>query len=212
MATPVTVERLAGMMMELQARGAHNLNFVTPTHFMPAILAALPWAIDQGLQLPIVYNTSGYERVPMLHLLEGIVDIWLPDAKYASDENAWRLSGFVDYVGFNRAALAEMYRQVGHELLVDEEGIARRGMIIRHMVLPGGLAGTREVLGWIAGHLSPQLHVSLMDQYFPAHQAVGDPALGRKITPEEYEEALAALDAAGLEYGWCQDSTDECDE
>jgi putative pyruvate formate lyase activating enzyme len=205
----VPVERLAGMMVELQRKGAHNINLVTPTHFMPHILAALPHAIAAGLRLPLVYNTSGYERVEALRLLEGIVDIWLPDAKYADDRVAHRLSGFTDYVENNRAALREIFRQVGDELVLDSQGLAVRGMIVRHMVLPQGLAGTAEVLRWIASELSPAVHISLMDQYFPAHRAVGDPVLGRKITLEEYEAALDAFDAAGLENGWCQDTADE---
>jgi putative pyruvate formate lyase activating enzyme len=208
----VSVERLAGMMLELQRKGAHNINLVTPTHFMPHILAALPPAIRGGLRLPLVYNTSGYECVEALQLLDGVVDLWLPDAKYADDTVARRLSGFVDYVENNRAALREILRQVGDELVSDQEGIARRGMIIRHMVLPGGLAGTAEVLRWIADELSPRLHVSLMDQYFPAYRVLDDPLLGRTITWDEYEAALDAFDAAGLEYGWRQDTTADRDE
>lgn len=205
----VTVERLAGMMLELQRKGAHNINLVTPTHFMAHILAALPSAVRGGFRLPLVYNTSGYERPEVLRLLEGLVDIWLPDAKYADDDVARRLSGFPHYVENNRAALREIYRQVGDRLLVDADGIALRGMIVRHLVLPGGLAGTREVLHWLADALSPRLHVSLMDQYFPAHRALDDPLLGRKITAAEYDEAVAAMDEAGLENGWCQESADE---
>jgi putative pyruvate formate lyase activating enzyme len=121
------------------------------------------------------------------------------------DEVAQQLSGFADYVGHNRAALHEMYRQVGDELVVDGKGIAQRGMIVRHMVLPGGLAGTEGVLQWIAGHLSTALHVSLMNQYFPAYKCVDDPLLGRKVSAQEYERALDALDAFGFENGWVQE-------
>lgn len=206
---PFRNERLAEMMLELQRKGAYNINFVTPTHFMPHILAALPHAIEGGLRLPLVYNTSGYERVEALRLLEGVMDLWLPDSKYADNAVARRLSGFRNYVEHNRAALREIYRQVGEELVLDENGIARRGLIIRHMVLPDGLAGTREILRWIADELSPRVHVSLMDQYFPAYQAVGDPVLGRKITWEEYQEALAALGAAGLDNGWVQTTLED---
>ena len=205
----VTVERLAEMMVELQRRGAHNVNLVTPTHFVPQILAALPLAVEMGLRLPLVYNSSGYESVEVLRLLDGVVDVWLPDAKYATDDVARRLSGLSRYVEHNRAALREMYRQVGDELLLDGEGIAQRGLIIRHLVLPGGLAGTREVLHWIASELSPRVHVSLMGQYFPAYRAVGHPLLGRKLTTEEYEDALAAFDEADLERGWRQEH--ECE-
>ena len=205
----VSVQRLAEMMLELQDRGCHNINLVTPTHFVPQILAALELAIEEGLRLPLVYNTSGYERVETLQLLDGVVDIYLPDAKYADDETARRLSGFVRYVEANRAALREMFRQVGDELVLDGEGIARRGLIVRHLVLPEGLAGTPKVLRWIAENLSPRVHVSLMDQYFPAHKAVGHPVLGRKITAEEYAEALRAFEEAGLTNGWMQEH-EEC--
>ena len=201
----VSVERLAEMMLELQSKGAHNINLVTATHWVAALLAALPHAIEGGFHLPLVYNSSGFERVEILRWLEGVVEVWLPDAKYADDEVALRLSAFPDYVRHNRAALGEMFRQVGAELTLDSEGIARRGMIIRHMVLPDGLAGTPQVMRWIANCLSPQVHVSLMAQYFPAHRCLGDPVLGRKITEEEYEAAFQALDAAGLENGWVQD-------
>lgn len=200
----VSTARLAGMMLELQHKGAHNINLVTPTHYVPQFLEALLLAIPQGFNLPIVYNTSGYDSLETLHLLDGVVDIYLPDAKYADDAVAKTLSGFVDYVSANRAALKEMYRQVGASLIV-EKGIARRGLIVRHLVLPNGLSQTPEVLRWLATNLSPQVHVSLMDQYFPAYKAVGHPTLGRKITPQEYEAALAAFYAAGLENGWLQE-------
>jgi putative pyruvate formate lyase activating enzyme len=204
----VCVERLADMMLELQRKGAHNVNFVTPSQFLPHILAALPIAIEGGLRVPLVYNTSGYERVEALRLLEGVVDVWLPDAKYADNEAAGRLSGFAEYVEHNQAALTEIHRQVGDDLVLGEDGLAVRGMIVRHLVLPQGLSGTAEVLRWIAQDLSPRVHVSLMDQYFPAHLALGDAVLGQKITAEEYETALEAFDAAGLTRGWCQGTTE----
>ena len=200
---------LAEMMLRLQRRGAHNVNFVTPTHFVPQVLAALPQAIEKGFSLPLVYNCSGYETVETLCLLDGVVDIYLPDAKYADDAVAENLSGFRDYVACNRAALLEIFRQVGASLILDRDGLAVRGMIVRHMVLPAGLAGTAEVLTWLATNLSAELHVSLMAQYFPAHRAVDHPLLGRKITHEEYAEALSALEQAGLENGWVQEMDDE---
>jgi putative pyruvate formate lyase activating enzyme len=178
---------------------------VTPTHWSAAILAALPIAVERGLRLPLLYNSSGYERVETLRWLEDVVDIWLPDSKYADDDLAWRLSGFSDYVRHNRAALLEMYRQVGSDLVLDEDGIAQRGMIVRHMVLPRGLAGTERVLRWLADNLSTEVHVSLMNQYFPAYKCVDDPLLGRKVSPHEYELAREALDAAGLQEGWVQE-------
>ena len=207
----VSIARFAEMMLELQRRGVHNINFVTPTHFVPQILAAVDVAASQGLRLPLVYNTSGYETVETLRLLEGVVDIWLPDAKYTDDRVACRVSGFPHYVEHNRAALKEIFRQVGDELILDEHGVARRGMIVRHLVLPGGLADTPGVMRWIASELSPRVHISLMDQYFPAYRALDHPLLGRKITPEEYEVALDAFEAAGLENGWMQEHEDvEC--
>jgi len=205
----VSCARLGEMMLELQRRGCHNINFVTPTHFAAQILVAADHAARRGLRIPLVYNTSGYETLETLRLLEGVVDIWLPDAKYADDAVARRISGFPDYVAHNRAALKEIFRQVGDALLLDDAGIARRGMIIRHLVLPNGLAGTAEVLRWIAAELSPRVHISLMDQYFPAYKVVDDPVLGRKITPEEYDAALEAFEAAGLENGWLQEH-EEC--
>jgi putative pyruvate formate lyase activating enzyme len=204
----VEAGRLAEMMLELQGRGCHNINLVTGTHFVPQVLAALVLAAAGGLRIPLVYNCAGYEEVETLQLLDGVVDIYLPDAKYADDESAREFSGFPNYVEANRAALREMYRQVG-ELEVDEAGIATRGMIIRHMVLPGGIAGTLQVLHWIATELSPTVHVSLLAQYFPAHRAIGHPLLGRKLTWEEYDAACAAFEEAGLENGWLQELEEE---
>ena len=200
----VSTQRLAGMMIELQQRGCHNINLVTPTHYVPQILAALEVAVGRGLQIPLVYNTSGYDTVDTLELLDGLVDIYLPDAKYADDAVARRLSDFRDYVEHNRAALIEMQRQVGPEVALSPQGVAIRGVIIRHLVLPGGLSQTPEVLAWIAEHLSPRAYVSLMAQYFPAHKAVGDAVLGRRLSPDEYRVALKAFDEAGLANGWRQ--------
>ena len=205
----VSIERFAGMMLELQRRGVHNINFVTPTHFAAHILAAVDVAAGWGLRIPLVYNTSGYERVETLRLLDGVIDVYLPDIKYTDDEVAKRLSGFPHYVEHDRLAVKEMLRQVGPRLVCDEEGIARRGMIIRHLVLPDGLADTPGVMRWIGEELSPEVYVSVMDQYFPTYRTVDDPVLGRKITEEEYEAALDAFEAAGLQNGWLQDH--ECE-
>lgn len=207
----VSVERLAEMMVELQTRGCHNINFVTPTHFAAQIVQALPHAIGLGLRIPLVYNTSGYDSPETLRLLDGIVDVYLPDAKYADDDVARRLSGFARYVEANRAALKEIHRQVGDELVLDDEGTAVRGMIIRHLVLPGGLAQSAEVFRWIARELSPNVHVSVMNQYFPAYRVLDDPVLGRKVAPEEYAEAIDAFEQAGLQNGWFQESDDACE-
>ncbi len=204
----VDAGKIAGMMLPLARRGCHNINFVTPSHVVPQILEAVVLAAGAGLRLPLVYNTSGFEAVETLRLLENVVDIWLPDAKYTDDAVAQRLSGFPHYAEHNRAALREVFRQVGDRLILDEEGIARRGMIVRHLVLPGGLADTPGVLRWIASELSPAVHISLMDQYFPAYQVLDHPLLGRKITTEEYEAALDAFDASGLNNGWMQEHDD----
>ncbi len=208
----VSGDDLAGMMLELQRKACHNLNLVTPTHFVPQVLAALELAIPRGFRLPVVYNTSGYEAVETLRLLDGIADVYLPDAKYADDATARRMSGFREYVEHNRAALLEMSRQVGPQLELDGDGLALRGMIVRHLVLPGGLAGSRDVARWLADNLGPQVPVSVMSQYFPAHRALGHPMLGRKVTPEEYDEAVAAFVEAGLETGWQQGPDDACCE
>ncbi len=201
----VPPERLGGMMMELQRQGCHNINLVTPSHYVPQILTAVDAAAERGLRIPILYNTNGYDAVETLRLVDGVVDIYLPDAKYADDAVARRLSGFVDYTRHNRAALLEMMRQVGARLQVDEAGIATRGMLVRHLVLPNGLSQTPAVLHWLAENLGTDMYLSLMAQYFPAYRAVGDSELGRRITPEEYEEALDALEAEGLENGWTQE-------
>ncbi len=197
-------DTLARAMLTLQRRGCHNINLVTPTHYVPQILAAIAAAASRGLRIPIVYNTSGYETIETLHLLEGVVDIYLPDAKYADEDVARELSGFDGYVAANRATLLEIKRQVGSALQVDTEGIAYRGMVIRHLVLPEGLSQTPEVLAWIAENLGHETYVSLMAQYFPAHRAVGHPQLGRRLYRREYRAALDALEALGLENGWTQ--------
>jgi putative pyruvate formate lyase activating enzyme len=201
----VSIDDLAGMMLELQRRGAHNINLVTPTHYVAHFLRALDMAAGQGLNLPIVYNSSGFESVETLRLLDRVIDIYLPDAKYADDDIAGRLSSFPNYVAVNRAALQEIFRQVGDELTFDEAGLLRRGLIVRHMVLPAHQAGSAEVFAWIAENLSPHVYVSLMNQYFPAYQAFDHPLLQRKVTVEEYDEATEAFFVAGLQNGWSQD-------
>lgn len=195
---------LAERYMRLQSLGAHNINFVTPTHFLPQILAALFLAVPRGFKLPIVWNSSGYERVDALRLLDGIVDIYLPDMKYAADDQAVRYSAAPGYREISRSAVKEMLRQVGH-LELDSGGVAVRGLIIRHLVLPEGGAGSRETLSWIGTNLGCETNVSLMKQYFPAHEAASVPGIDRKLTDGEYEEAVEALEEAGLENGWVQE-------
>jgi putative pyruvate formate lyase activating enzyme len=200
----LTTRSLADRMLRLQKQGVHNINFVTPSHYLPQILAALWLAIPAGFRLPLVWNSSGYEKLDALRLLDGVVDIYLPDMKYADDETALRISSISNYRAVNRAALLEMLRQVGH-LQLDQQGLAVKGLIIRHLVLPNGAAGTRETLGWIASHLGTETHISLMRQYFPAHHAPATPGLDRKISDDEYDEAVAALEEFELENGWVQD-------
>ncbi|MBI5501347.1 MAG: radical SAM protein [Deltaproteobacteria bacterium] len=199
-----SIEELAGMMLALERRGAHNINLVTPTHFTPPIVEAVAAARRRGLSVPLVWNCNGYERPETLRLLDGIVEIYLPDLKYADDEHAATFSGAKDYWATATAAIAEMNRQVGR-LVRDECGIAVRGLIIRHLVLPGGLSGTRRVLQWVAERLPPGTALSLMGQYFPAGEAVGDRRIGRKLAAEEYAEACALLDEFPEIEGWTQD-------
>lgn len=203
-------ERLAEMMLYLQKKRCHNLDLVTPTHFVPQILAALVIACEKGLNLPIVYNCAGYENLETLKLLDGVVDIYLPDSKYSDDKNALRTSKMPHYVEHNRAALKEMYRQVG-PLQLDEEGIATRGLLIRHLVLPEDVSGTRDVLRWIAEELGSDTPISLMDQYFPAWKAVNDPVLNRRLSWTEYRTALDALDEFNITAGYVQEDLVEID-
>ena len=199
-----TGDQIAAMMLELQGRGCHNVNFVTPSHVVPQVIEAVALAAERGLEIPIVYNSSGYDSLESLRLLDGVVDIYLPDMKYASSLSGLKFSKAVEYVRHNQAAVREMWRQVG-ELQLDEEGIARHGMMIRHLVLPNDVAGTRQVLEFIAHEISPNVTISLMNQYFPAHLALDMPEINRKITVAEYDVALDALAGAGLDQGYIQE-------
>jgi putative pyruvate formate lyase activating enzyme len=201
----ITTKDLADMMLHLQSKGCHNVNFVTPTHFVPQILEALSFAWEMGFDLPLVYNTSGYDSIEALKLLEGIIDIYLPDMRYSDNQVAKRLSSVGDYVEVNREAVREMYRQVGN-LVTDEEGIAKKGLIIRHLILPNDLAGSEKTFGFIAKEISDKIHVSLMGQYFPSFQATEDVLIKRKITSEEYELAKESFFKTGLTLGWMQES------
>lgn len=199
----VSEAELAAMMISLQKRGAHNINLVTPSHFVAQIIGALAIASDRGLSIPIVYNTSSYDSLEALRLLDGVIDVYLADFRYWDAAAAQRYSSATDYPQVARTAIAEMHRQVG-DLALDEEGVARRGLIVRHLVLPGHIAGTGQVMRYLMENISPGLHISLMDQYFPAHKAKKFQEINRKITPEEYNEALFEAEAAGVENGWLQ--------
>ena len=204
----IPTRELAARMLKLQKLQVHNINFVTPTHFLPQILAALWLAIPLGFSLPIVWNTSGYEKVDALQLLDGIISIYLPDMKYADNSSAVALSSAPDYCTANRAAVIEMLRQVGH-LQVNEEEVATRGLIIRHLVLPDDRSGSVKTIPWIAENLGRETHIALMSQYFPAHAALAMAGINRPVNHEEYDVAGAALEEAGLENGWVQDLDEE---
>ena len=204
----VTVERLAQMMLELQDRGCHNIGLVSPTHFAPQAARAILLAARRGLSLPIIYNTNAYDSVEVLKLLDGIVDIYLPDFKYADDAAGWLYSKVPDYVVRSRAALVEMYRQKGSQLRFDDGGLLKAGLLVRMLVLPNNVAGISEALSWIAETLSPRVAVSLMSQYYPIHRAASNPkysALSRSIDAAEWEEALAALADRGFTEGFQQE-------
>jgi putative pyruvate formate lyase activating enzyme len=192
----VSAQELAGMMLSLQRMGCHNVNFVTPTHQVPQILRALVLAAEQGLCLPLVYNCGGYESLGTLQLLDGVVDIYMPDLKYADAEIARRYSGVERYPEVAKAALAEMHRQVG-DLALDRRGIAARGLLVRHLILPNDLAGTGEVVRFLAG-LSSNTYVNIMDQYRPSYRAHEHPLLARRPTRAEIQEAVRMARAAGL--------------
>lgn len=199
----VSVQDLAGMMLYLQGIGCHNINLVTPTHFLPQIVSALVIAVEKGLKIPIVYNTSGYEKVEILKLLDGIIDIYLPDMRYSSEVNSVRYSSAPEYPRFNRTAVKEMFRQVGN-LEVDKKGIARRGLIIRHLVMPEDVSGTEEVLRFIAEEISKDTYISLMAQYRPMYKAIDIPIINRRITREEYKRAIEIAKSLGLRNVWTQ--------
>uniref|UniRef100_A0A7C4L028 Radical SAM protein n=1 Tax=Bellilinea caldifistulae TaxID=360411 RepID=A0A7C4L028_9CHLR len=193
----VEPEELAEIMLRLQEAGCHNINLVSPTHVVPQIIAAVLIAVQAGLRLPLVYNSGGYDSLEMLALLDGIVDIYMPDMKYGDDDTARRYSKVPRYVEVNQAAVREMQRQVG-DLQLDEQGIARRGLLVRHLVLPNQLAGTEKVLQFLAEEISKSVYLNLMDQYHPAYQAGNYEELNRPITTQEYQQALAAARRWGL--------------
>lgn len=199
----VEISELAKMMVKLQKLGAHNINFVTPTHFVPQIVEALELAVREGLNIPLVYNSGGYDSVETLKLLDGVVDIYMPDAKYSNSQSAQTYSRAADYFEVNKKALLEMHRQVG-DLKMDKEGIAKQGLLIRHLVMPEDVVGSRGVLEFIAKNISQNTYMSIMAQYHPAHLAFEFPELSRKISKTEYDAVLKMADELGLERGWRQ--------
>lgn len=193
--------QMASYMMRLQELGCHNINFVTPTHYVPQIVASLPEAINLGLKLPLVYNCSGYESLEVIKLLDGIIDIYMPDAKYAGEEPAKRFSNAPDYPHVLKEVLKEMYQQVG-DLHMDEDGIAERGLLIRHLVMPGNLGGTEDLMKFIAEEISRDTYVNVMQQYRPEHKSFDYPELSRRITYDEYLGAVKTAKRFGLHRGF----------
>lgn len=201
----VSIERLAQIMLELQDRGCHSIGFVSPSHVVPHIVEALEVAARQGLRLPLIYNTNAYDSVEVLRLLDGIVDIYLPDLKYAEADLAYEYSSVNDYPRVARDAILEMHRQVGGALELGPDGLVRRGLIVRHLVLPNDIAGSKASLRWLREALGPEVTISLMAQYFPAHKAVSMPLLSRTIREGEYHRALEYLGELGMDNGWAQE-------
>lgn len=193
----VSFERLAGIMLELGGIGCHNINLVTPTHQMPMILRSLMIARERGLTLPVVYNCGGYESLEALRILNGVVDIYMPDFKYSDSRMSLKYSNAKDYPDAAKTAIKEMHRQVG-DLIIDEKGVAVKGMLVRHLVLPEGMAGTEDVVRFIAGEISKNTYLNIMDQYHPCHKASEYPSLNRRITGKEYNEALNLALKAGI--------------
>ncbi len=204
-AKEVTCQEIANIMLELQNSACHNINFVTPTHVMPQILQALLIAIPAGLKIPLVYNTSGYELPEMLKILEGIVDIYLPDMRYADNVSAIKYSSAPNYPEYNQLAVKEMNRQKGISR-ISATGLMEEGLIIRHLVLPDNASGTEGIMKFIAEELSPETHISLMSQYTPCYKADKFPELKRRINLQEYEQAQEIMKKYGLHNGWTQES------
>ncbi len=201
----VESSELAHFMLELQELGCHNINLVTPTHVLPQILKALSLAIPTGLRLPLVYNTGGYELPEVIRLLEGIVDIFLPDMRYAEDRLSMKYSNAPDYPEYNQATVKQMHQQVG-TAQIDEQGLIGKGLIIRHLVLPDNIAGTSKIMRFIAQEISSQTYISLMSQYLPCHKAGEYPELSRRISQQEYTQAKEIMLESGLSNGWLQES------
>jgi len=206
----ITPDELAKQMLYLQNNlGCHNINFVSPSHFVPQVVKAVFQAIPLGLRLPLVYNTNSYDSIDSLKALEGIMSIYLADIKYASDKWSKKLSNAKDYVEVSRTAIKEMYRQVGN-LVLNENGVAIKGLIVRHLILPDNLAGSEDSLKWLADEVSPKVAVSIMSQYYPAFKAPETKGISRRITSKEYADVVRIVNELGLENGWMQkmDSSD----
>lgn len=204
----VSHERLAEMMLELQEKGCHNIGFVSPTHFAPQMARSILIAAEKGLKIPIVYNTNAYDSTEVLRLLDGIVDVYLPDLKYAENDAGFQFSKVRGYTDFARAAIKEMFRQTGAELVYDDNGLLKRGLVIRLLVLPNDIAGIEENLRWIRDELSPKVAISLMAQYYATNKAATDDRyilLSRRISEREWSKTVELLEELGMEEGFMQE-------
>lgn len=193
----VSFEELANIMLRLQDLGCHNINLVSPTHQVPMIVKSIAIAVKNGLKIPIVYNTNAYDSVKTLKLLEGIVDIYMPDAKYSSNRISKKYSNTDDYFIVMKEAIKEMHRQVG-DLIVNSQEVAERGLLVRHLVLPGNLSGTEEVMEFLSKEISKDTFINIMDQYYPCYKAYSYPEISRRITREEFLEAISTARKWGL--------------
>ncbi len=200
----VSIEKLASIMLDLQSTGCHNINLVSPTHFVPRILKALKIALKEGLYIPIVYNTSGYDSLEMIKILDGIIDIYLPDMRYSDNRMAKAYSDAPDYVEHNRAAVKEMQAQAG-DLVLDERTIAIKGLIIRLLVLPNDISGTVETLKFIKQNVSKNAYLSIMSQYYPTFKAYDFKEISHGVTPKEYKIKVDEAHRLGLNNGWIQE-------
>lgn len=200
---PVSIQKIVSIMIELQNRGAHNINFVSPTHFTPMIVEAILKAKENGLKIPTVFNCGGYETPEMLKLLDGFIDIYMPDAKYSDKSVAIKYSNAPDYPSINKSAIKEMHRQVG-DLKLDSSGIAIRGLLVRHLILPGNISDSKCVLKFIAEEISPNTYISIMSQYHPAHMSDKFSELSRHLTKKEYSEVIEFAEKIGLRNAFIQ--------
>ncbi|MCX5666126.1 MAG: radical SAM protein [Candidatus Omnitrophica bacterium] len=207
----ITIEKLASMMLDLQRSGCHNINLVSPTHYVPQIIMALEIAVTKGLNIPIVYNTSGYDSSDTIKMLDGIIDIYLPDMRYSDNGMAMRYSDAPDYVEHNRSIVEEMYKQVG-DLALNGEGIAEKGLIIRLLVLPNGVSGTKESLKFIRDRISKNSYLSIMSQYYPTFRAGNFKEISRRVEKSEYDNVVDEAHLLGLNNGWIQEYEDRPDE
>ncbi len=203
----ISIERLAEMMLELQSKNVNAIGFVSPTHFVPQIVLALELAIPMGLNLPLVYNTNCYDSVEVIKLLDGIIDVYLPDLKYADNEYGYKYSKIKNYVEHSHAAIIEMHRQIGSEVVI-ENNLMKRGLIIRHLILPNDLAGSYDTLKFIS-ELDNNIHLSIMSQYYPTHKALTIDLLSRNIREREYDKVLDWMDELNLQNGYLQEFESE---